>query len=744
MENKSIQVTYSGTVKVNKSRNPRELYEHQGDAMAALNKIDEKKSFDSLLVLPTGGGKTLTACYWLLKNAADKNKKIIWIAHRHLLLEQAAETFQKNAYSDLLINNSSFTFRIVSGKHDKAINIKQTDDILIASKDSIAGNLKALDKWLKDEDEIYFVIDEAHHATAKTYRNIIDYIKSKVENVKLLGLTATPFRTSEVEKGLLKKIFTDDIIYKIDLKDLIKKGILSRPQFEECSTDIVLGEGMGLKAMKSIEQLDSIPDDIANMIADNKERNNKIVKHYVENKKTYGQTLVFALNRMHAFALRGIFEKYGVKAAVIVSGTTAEFIGIEISDTENTKNIEEYRNGKIQVLINVNILTEGVDLPQTKTVFLTRPTVSSILMTQMVGRALRGEAAGGTKEAYIVSFVDEWQERIAWVNAENLIEDEEEFIDNSSEYEKRAVRLISIQKIEEFAKIVDDTVDTSKLENIDFIKRVPIGMYTFSFIDTDNIGVSMERNYQVLVYNSTKKQYEEMIKSLPELFDEYKIDKEVIDEKTLNEICEAIEETYFYKDMLPSYDEKDIKSILKYYAQKECSPDFKTFDEIDRNKLDLLIYAKEIVEKDMRRSEQNAFIDSLWDDEQGIIRIYFNKKLYFTRQLETEINKLEGNGPICVSEPEVKFDEKSIEEMSLYYIQEHFPEEARKIKDTIFNKYKNERGQYTCNECGKPSNIKALFQIDHIKPMAKGGRTIIENLQLLCRKCNQIKGDRYE
>lgn len=744
MESKSIQVTYSGTVKVNINRNPRKPYEHQVDAMAALNKIDKKKSFAALLVLPTGGGKTLTACYWLLKNAVDKNKKIIWIAHRHLLLEQATETFQKNAYSDLLINNSSFTFRIVSGKHDKAINIKQSDNILIASKDSIAGNLKVLDKWLKDEEEIYFVIDEAHHATAKTYRKIIEYIKSKVENVKLLGLTATPFRTSEVEKGLLKKIFVDDIVYKIDLKDLIKKGILSRPEFEECSTDIVLGEGMGLKAMRRIEQLDSIPDDIANMIADNKERNNKIVKHYVENKNIYGQTLVFALNRMHAFALRGLFEKYGVRAVVIVSGTTAEFIGIEISDTENERNIEDYINGKIQVLINVNILTEGVDLPQTKTVFLTRPTVSGVLMTQMVGRALRGEAAGGTKEAYIVSFIDEWQERIAWVNAENLIEDEEEFVDNSSDYGKRAVRIISIQKIEEFAKIVDDSVDTSKLESIDFIKRVPIGMYTFSFIDTDDMGMSIERNYQVLVYDSTKEQYEEMINSLPELFKEYKIDTEIIEENALNDLCEAIEETYFYKDMLPTYDEKDIKSLLKYYAQKECAPDFKTFDEIDRNKLDLLLYAKEIVEKDMRRSEQIAFIDNLWNDEHSIIRIFFNKKLYFTRQLETELNKLEGNTPICTSEPEVKLDEKSIEEMNLYDIQECFPEEARKIKDAIFNKYKSSKGQYICNICGKTSNIKALFQIDHIKPMAKGGLTVIENLQLLCRKCNQMKSDKYE
>lgn len=365
-------------------------------------------------------------------------------------------------------------------------------------------------------------------------------------------------------------------------------------------------------------------------------------------------------------------------------------------------------------------------------------------MTQMVGRALRGEIAGGTKEAYIVSFIDEWQERIAWVNAENLIEDEEEFVDNSSEYEKRAVRIISIQKIEEFAKIVDDSVDTSKLENIDFIKRVPIGMYAFSFIDTDDTGMSLEHNYQVLVYDSTKEQYEEMINSLPELFKEYKIDTEIIEEGTLNALCSAIEDTYFYKDMLPSYDEKDIKSILKYYAQKECAPYFNTFDEIDRNKLDLSIYAKEIVEKDMRRSEQNAFIDSLWNDEHSIIRIFFNKKLYFTRQLETELNKLEGIIPICSSEPEVKLDEKSIEEMSLYDIQECFAEEARKIKDAIFNKFKNSKDQYVCNICGKVSHIKALFQIDHIKPMSKGGLTVIENLQLLCRKCNQVKSDKYE
>ena len=743
MEKKSVEISYAGSVMVREGNNPRRFYEHQNDAMTRLNEIDEKEKFSTLLVLSTGGGKTLTACCWLLKNAIDRNIKILWIAHRQLLLEQAADTFQKNAYSDLMLNRIKFDFRIVSGSHDKAINIKETDDILIASKDSVVRNLNTIGEWLKNQDCVYLVIDEAHHATAKSYRKIIDFVNAKVKNVKLLGLTATPFRTAENEKGLLKKVFTDDIVYKIDLKDLIKKGILSRPEFEECNTEISFGDGIGLRALKSIEQLDSIPEDIADMIAQNTERNNVIVNQYIKNKEKYGQTIIFALNKVHAFALKGIFEKNGVESAVIVSGTRAEFIGIEISNEENEKNIERYRNGEISVLINVNILTEGADLPKTKTVFLTRPTVSSVLMTQMVGRALRGEKAGGTKEAYIVSFIDNWNERIAWVNAESLIEDESEFIDNSSEYEKRAIRLISIAKIEEFARILDDSVDTSKLDAIEFIKRIPVGMYIFSFIDSEK-GENLERNYQVLVYDSTKKQYENMLEELPELFKEYKIEGEEIDEDTLRELTDIIGETYFNKNMLPSYDERDIESILKYYAQKESVPVFKPFSEIDRQALDLGKIAQGIIDKNMRRNEYKEYINSLWGDEDSIFRIYFNKKMYFIKQLENELNKIDGDYEFAYEQPEFIKEERKIEKLSLYEMEKYFPEEAENLKEEVYKKYKDSIGRYCCNKCGKKSFVKAMFQIDHIKPMAKGGLTEINNLQLLCRKCNISKGDKYE
>ncbi|MDE6777594.1 MAG: DEAD/DEAH box helicase family protein, partial [Oscillospiraceae bacterium] len=335
-------------------RNPRQLYEHQEDAIKKLNAIDEKEAFRTLLVLPTGGGKTLTAVYWLLKNAVDKEKKILWLAHRHLLLEQAAEAFAQNAYTDNMINHTVFNYRIISGMHDKPINIKKDDNIIIASKDSIIRSLNQLNNWLNGE-EIYLVIDEAHHAVAKSYKKIIQYVTDHTKSVKLLGLTATPFRTSDDEKGALKQIFTDDIIYKTDLETLIKKGILAKPVFEECKTKIRFTEHLGIKALKNIENLDIIPKDIAEDIAGSKERNRIIVDKYFENYKKYGSTIVFALNRNHAIALNALFnekgKKYGIKSEFIISSVSDAITGISLSNEENEKKIEKYRNGEIQVLI---------------------------------------------------------------------------------------------------------------------------------------------------------------------------------------------------------------------------------------------------------------------------------------------------------------------------------------------------------------------------------------------------------
>ena len=732
------------TVKVRKGKNPRQLYPHQVEAITELNAINTRNFFNTMIVLPTGAGKTMTATTWLLLNAIDKKKKVLWIAHRHLLLEQAADSFTVNAFDELLINRTTFKYRIISGQHDRPIQIKLDDDILVVSKDSIIRDLGNLDGWLKGEDELFFVIDEAHHATARSYRRIIEYIKSKVPYVKMLGLTATPFRVSEQEKGLLGQapLFTDDIVYKVDLDTLIKRGILSTPVCETCDTEIPLGDELGLSAIKSIERLDVIPEDIAQYIADNKTRNRFIVTTYFENDNhlKYGQTLVFALSRLHAFSLKALFEEYGkkhgIKAGVIVSGTKSEFIGIDVSSAENERQIKAYKNGEIQILINVNILTEGVDLPKTKTVFLTRPTISTVLMTQMIGRALRGEKAGGTKEAYIVSFVDNWNSKIAWVNPESILSSENtKFVETNYEYKKRITRIISIEKLEEFALIVNETVDTSQLESIDFIKRIPLGMYVFSFIDENN----MEHNHQILVYDNSEQRYTELISALPALFDDFGVTEEVIEEKVLLAMISQCEEIYFDGDMLPPYKKRDIEYLLKYFAQKESAPLFIPFE--DREPLDISRTAKEIVNKDMRRSEQNELINLLWDDEKSLLRVYFGNKYFFKRQLETEIDKLLGDFPFNSDDDNTIAETVNLEDRPLY---EWPPHLARKIKDRLFDDAKTQNGLYVCAnpKCRKESPHKALFQIDHIVPMSKGGKTTLENLQILCRVCNLRKSDK--
>lgn len=716
-------------------KNPRQLYEHQEEAIRKLDAMDKRGSFRTLLVLPTGGGKTLTAAYWLLRNAVDQNKKILWLAHRHLLLEQAAEAFARNAYTDTMVNRTVFNYRIISGMHDKPVHIQKTDRILIASKDSMIRSLDKLKNWLNGE-EIYLVIDEAHHAVAKSYKKIIQYVADHTKSMKLLGLTATPFRTSEDEQGALKQVFTDDIVYKTDLDTLIKKGILATPTFIDCNTNIQFTEHLGVQALKSIENLDTLPENIANDIADNKERNRIIVEEYLHNYEKYGQTIVFALNKVHAIALNKLFNEkgkaYGIRFEFIISEVQDMITGITISNADNERKIEAYRNGEIQVLINVNILTEGTDLPKTHTVFLTRPTVSTTLMTQMVGRALRGLKAGGTKEAYIVSFVDDWNDKIAWINPETLTEAEYHEKETLAETQKQQIRLIAISKIEEFARMADAAVDTSALDSTPAIELIPLGMYMLS---------TLECNHQILVYNSTQNAYQSLIRDLPNLMEHYGIEGETIPEETLDDMTEHCFQSYFDENMIPSCNRNDIEHLLKFYAQKAVAPLFVTIDEMERKKLDVSEIAKKIYDEDMRRSEKNAYIQSLWAEEGSLLPVYYTNPYFFKKLIDLELDKLDGDIEIAAAEPQTEAELRNLEQFPLQKIIELYPKIGLQLKEDAFAAARNDDGSYVCAGCGEVFPTRLFLQVDHIVPMAKGGLSVPDNLQVLCRTCNQRKGD---
>ena len=750
-----VEVKSFGDILPKNGTNIRSPYEHQKKAMEALDKINKEESYSTLVVLPTGGGKTYTASMWLLKNAIDKKKKILWIAHRQMLLDQAAESFQKFAYTEVVPHISSFRFRIVSGasSHDRTIDIKADDNLLIISKDSIGRNIERLDKWLEGEKELYLVVDEAHHSTAITYRKVINYVKEKVPNLKLIGLTATPFRTAEEEQGLLGKIYSDGvsdgqvvrgdigITYQIGLKELINRQILSKPIFESYFTEENYGDSLGLESWERIQYLDNLPEGIASQMAESAARNKLIVETYKEKQDEYGQTIVFAVNVIHAIQLSALFNKAGIKSDFVVSDIRDGVTGVTVSREDNERKLEAYRKGELQVLVNVNILTEGVDLPKTKTVFLARPTVSSILMTQMVGRALRGTAAGGTSSAYIVSFIDHWNEHIAWVNPESLFAGDNDFQDSDdSERIKRDIQLIAISKIEEFARILDNSVDTIDLERVAFEKRIPIGMYAFNYLEENG----MDHSYQVMVYDSTQEAYKNLMESLPSLFKSFDVTEEYLTKEQLDEMEEQCRDSFFCGEMIPPYESRDVINIIKYYAQYEEAPRFYTFEEVDRNKLDISKIAKHIWDEDMGERKKAEYIDEIWNSgDDNMLRLFFGRKIYFRRQLDIELIKI--SDPSIYGgekEPQVGYGSKELEDLPLHRIGEIYPDYEKYLRDETFKKYIDEAGNYHCACCGFTDRSRASFHVDHIIAMNNGGKSVVENLQILCRSCNARKSDK--
>ena len=214
------------------------LYNHQKEAMSALNKADIGGEFSGIIVLPTGGGKTITASYWLTKNAINTHAKIRWVAHRKQLLEQAYSAFEKCATQDLLTDVAEYSMRIVSGEHDEPSQVSPKDDVLIVMRNSLQNDpTTVLGKWLWNyTGMVYFVIDECHHAAADSYQKVYNYLRQWIaakehRGLKTIGLTATPYRTNESETWLLEKVFKDNILYKTDLQGLIQKKNIGKAYF---------------------------------------------------------------------------------------------------------------------------------------------------------------------------------------------------------------------------------------------------------------------------------------------------------------------------------------------------------------------------------------------------------------------------------------------------------------------------------------------------------------------------------
>ena len=336
------------------------LYDYQEDMKERIEKA-LRLHRSVMAQMPTGTGKTylLTAVIDSFVNGNPMEK--VWIvAHRRELVSQIDET------------------------------VRKFHSYFASSTSSLLSSVKAMSiQWLmRHYDEIeeepgMIVIDEAHHALAKTYKEMWE----RFPNAKFLGLTATPCRLNG--KGFTDLF--DVLVQSWSVPEFISKGRLATYDFVSIKSD-----GVTQRLIDSLQKRGA-DGDYQNKEMDMLLNKKPSIERLYQSLEEFGKDrkgIVYAINISHAQKITRLYQEHGVKAIAIDSKTPA---------AERQQDIEAFKKGDIQVLVNVDIFSEGFDCPDVEFVQLARPTLSLAKYLQMVGRGLR--VAKGKKNCVIIDNV---------------------------------------------------------------------------------------------------------------------------------------------------------------------------------------------------------------------------------------------------------------------------------------------------------------------------------------------------
>jgi len=324
------------------------LRPYQQEALDSIVAFSDKGINRQLVVLPTGAGKTV-----IFSNIPKIKKDLLpmlVLAHRSELLDQAL--------NKISLSNPDLTIEIEQAERKAGFV-----DVVVASVATLGrNNTPRIMAYPQD----YFksiIIDEAHHAAAPTYRRIIDYFACDF----ILGVTATPQRSDSTR---LVDVF-EEIVYYKSIQDLIEDGWLCPLVGYRVKTNTDISEVEIINGDYSQSKLE---DKI-----DNPERNAAIVAAY-RSLAMDEKALVFASGVRHAENLALSFRQASVDCEVILGTTPRE---------EREKIFQTFSSGLTKVIINVGVLTEGFDEPSIQAIILAKPTRSTLLYTQIVGRGTR-------------------------------------------------------------------------------------------------------------------------------------------------------------------------------------------------------------------------------------------------------------------------------------------------------------------------------------------------------------------
>lgn len=335
------------------------LREYQEQCVEAIQgmEIGEKK----IVYIATGGGKTII----MSELARRTNGRILVIVGSTELREQTIDKMIKVCGNDISIGS-------VQG------GLNEVDkNIIVATRQSLTHpKSHRMDDILINGSFECVLIDEAHQAVSQVKK----LLKIVGDNCKVIGFTATPFNKA------MKDIF-EDFVYIKDIESLIKEKYLCEPRCFRIPTNTDIS---GVKSVGG----EFIQSELERAV-NNNDRNLVVVKSYLEKGINRKHCIVFATGIDHATNLAECFNVNGISARSIDSTIDAE---------ERKQTLEDFKNGKFKVLVNVSILTTGFDFEPVDMIVQARPTKSKILYQQCIGRGLR--ISEGKEDCLILDIVD--------------------------------------------------------------------------------------------------------------------------------------------------------------------------------------------------------------------------------------------------------------------------------------------------------------------------------------------------
>ncbi|MGW2698553.1 sacsin N-terminal ATP-binding-like domain-containing protein [Streptomyces sp. NPDC001340] len=378
------------------------LHEYQEDLVRNISTmLDRLAPQRGMLSLPTGAGKTRVTAEAVIrwvKRVGNLKGPLLWIAQTEELCEQAVQSW-KFVWSKVGAERPLTISRLWST--NEVGNVVDHPHLVVAT-DAKLERCLGTDQYAWLRHAALVIVDEAHTAISKRYTEILSQLGlTQYETGRhLLGLTATPFRnTNEEETRRLVSRFgnrrLDEGVFPSGdpYRDLQDWGMLAQVEHRTL-------EGGRIELTRDekthADRMAVLSRSAEQRLADDHARSRRIVDSVAELPDGW-PTLLFATSVDHAKYLAAMLNDRGVPSAAVDSTTSTQ---------DRRTRIENFRSGRIQVLTNYGVLTQGFDAPATRAVVVARPVYSTNVYQQMIGRGLRGPRNGGKESCLILNVSD--------------------------------------------------------------------------------------------------------------------------------------------------------------------------------------------------------------------------------------------------------------------------------------------------------------------------------------------------